>query len=171
MGMQSNAWGHLLRQIPAESYQSLSLVTTGGTEIALQGILRIEREFVAIRGRLAGSQHAGRLYFIPYTHIDYLGTQVEVKDAEFEAMFGQVQLSGAAAAAAPASEPPAAPPAAPSQLPSVSQNTPVPGSGSAVIPIRSAVLERFRARNNSASGTLPRPSANGPKPGTSQLPG
>src|SRR6516165_10370450 len=103
MAMQCNAWGHLLRQIPTEKYQTLSLVTTGGTEIALQGILRIEREFVAIKGRLSGSQAAGRVYFIPYTHIDYLGTQVEVKDAEFEATFGQLELSSAAVGDAPPS--------------------------------------------------------------------
>jgi hypothetical protein len=161
--MQSNAWGHLLRLIPTEKHQSLSLVTTGGTEIALQGILRIEREFVAIKGRLAGCQDAGRVYFIPYTHIDYIGTQVEVKDAEFEAMFGQVELSGTPAAPSPAAE------AAVS--PSVSQNTPVPVDGPSAVPIRSAVLERFRSRSLSAPNGLSRPSANGIKPGGSQMPG
>ncbi len=163
--MQSTAWGHLLRQIPTDKYQSLSLVTTGGTEIALQGILRIEREFVAVKGRLAGSQDAGRVYFIPYTHIDYLGTQIEVKDDEFEAMFGHIELSGAPAAATPA-------PAADAPVsPSVSQITPIPGSGPSVVPMRSAVLERFRSRNLSTPGSLPRPSANGINPGGSQLPG
>jgi hypothetical protein len=170
--MQSSAWAVLLRSIPAERVQTLSLVTTSGTEVALQGILRLEREFAAVRGRLAGSQDAGRVYFIPYTHIDYLGTQVEVKEVEFEAMFGHLDLSGAA----PASDGPV-PAVAPSSLPApaapapVNDNTPLPGSGPSVVPIRSAVLERFRSRNFSATGVASRPSANGLNPAGSQLPG
>lgn len=166
--MQSSAWAVLLRSIPAEKVQSLSLVTTGGTEVALQGILRLEREFVAIKGRLAGSQDAGRVYFIPYTNIDYVGTQIEVKEAEFEAMFGHLDLS----AAAPAPEAPAvvrAPSApAPAAPAAVNDNTPLPGTGPSVVPIRSAVLERFRSRNFSAAGIAARPSVNG---ADSQLPG
>jgi hypothetical protein len=167
--MHSSAWAVLLRSIPVEQVQTLSLVTTSGTEIALQGILRLEREFVAIRGRLAGSQAAGRIYFVPYTHIDYLGTQVEVKEAEFEAMFGRLDLSGAAAAPAETAPPPAAP-VTPSVTVGVNEPTPLPGDGPSVAPIRSAVLERFRSRNLSTAGVAGRPSVNGINPGGSQLP-
>src|SRR5262249_21025062 len=139
----------------------------GGTEIALQGILRIEREFVAIKGRLAGSQDAGRVYFIPFTHIDYIGTQVEVKDAEFEAMFGKTQLSSAAVA--PSTTPDAA--VAPSATPAVPKPPPLPSNGQRAVPTRPAVLERFRSRNNSAPGPLARPPVNGINPNGSQLPG
>ena len=90
--MQSSVWALLLRQIPAEQHRNLMLVTTGGTEIAIQGILRIDHQFLAIKGRLAGSQDAGRVFFIPYTHIDYLGFQQPVKESEFHEMFGGLNI-------------------------------------------------------------------------------
>src|SRR4051794_40865125 len=86
--MQGAVWTALLRQIPVEKHNQLSLVTTGGTEIALQGVLRYESTYLAIKGRLSGSQDGGRVFFIPYVNIDYLGFQREVKDTEFEEMFG-----------------------------------------------------------------------------------
>src|SRR4051794_41872435 len=99
--MQGSVWAALLRQIPADRVNQLVLVTTGGTEIALQGILRIEPEFLAFKGRLAGSQEGGRVFFLPYGHIDYLGIQREVKESEFEEMFAGLFAPAAPAAAAP----------------------------------------------------------------------
>ena len=78
--MQSSVWATLLRQIPTECHDQLMLTTFGGTEIAIQGILRIDHEFLAIKGRLAGSQDAGRVFFLPYCQIDYLGFQRALKE-------------------------------------------------------------------------------------------
>ena len=119
--MRSSVWAALLRHIPPEQHNTLSLVTMSGTEITLQNILRIDDEFIAFKGRLAGSQDAGRLYFIPLSNIDYFRFNRAVKDEEYAEIFGNLQLpppdvpptlmvAAPPAAVAPAPEPAPAPP-------------------------------------------------------------
>jgi hypothetical protein len=148
------------------------LVTKGGTEIALQNILHLDDELLAIKGRLAGSQDMGRLYFVALDNIDYFGFNRMVKDEEYAAMFGNMELppmpvavTPAAYAVAPA-PPPEQPPAQeedliPSEPPAADPpRTPSPtASLRPVLPIKSAVLERFRSRGaGPASGNGAKPS-------------
>jgi hypothetical protein len=171
--MRGSAWAALLRHIPAAQHDQLMLVTTAGVEIALYTLLRIDHEFVAVRGRLAGSQEAGRVFLIPYANIAYFGYQKEIKEADFEATFSSLVMPAphghAAPAAAPApapATPAAAPPApapdapAPDAAPAREPAMPAPRVG---VPIKSAVLEKFRARTLGPShpGTLSRPAADG----------
>jgi hypothetical protein len=165
MDMQNEMWAWLLRRVPVEQHNQLMMVTGSGTEIAVQALLRVESDFVAIKGRLAGSQDAGRVFFIPYANIDYFGLQRDVKETEFDAIFGDGSLSAslpaavaapATTAVAPAAALPAGPAAtSPAEAPasaSVSQKTP--------LPLKSEVLERFRSRIAGATPTLsgpPRP--------------
>src|SRR5262249_15010524 len=69
-------------------------------------------ESIALKGRLAGSQDAGRVFFVPYSHIDYFGYQNPLKESEFHEVFGSLELAGAAADAPPpaAAAAPAEPP-------------------------------------------------------------
>jgi hypothetical protein len=123
------------------------LVTGSGIEIAIQGILRIDHQFVAIKGRLAGSQDAGRVFFIPFNQIDYIGFQLPLKDSEFRAMFDDLSLPAPANGVA---GPEAARPT----------DGPVAGGGSpsrSPAPIKSTVLEKFRQRSVTAPGTAARP--------------
>jgi hypothetical protein len=160
--MNGVAWEALLRHVPKQVYEKLMVVTSSGTEITIQNILRIDREFFAFKGRLAGTQNAGRLFFLPYGAIDYFGFQETVKDKEYEEWFGSLALpegderqeeeaaaagsaSTAEAAPQPAATPEAAAPASPS------------GNSETVNPVvKSAVLEKFRARSQSGSGVRPR---------------
>jgi hypothetical protein len=151
--MQSDLWAWLLRRVPAEQHNQLMLVTRSGTEIAVQSLLRVESELIAIKGRLAGSQDAGRVYFIPYSNIDYLGIQRDVKETEFDAIFGTSSLmeqAGIRSSAPPAAmihQQPAnvAHEAPVSTSVSISQKTP--------LPLKSEVLERFRSRIAGASAS------------------
>src|SRR5262245_49890491 len=93
--MQNSAWVALLRHIPAEQQDQYMLVTVSGTEVAIQSLLRIEEGFVALKGRLAGSQEAGRVFFIPYEQIDYFGTQKPIKDTEFAEVFDSLVVPAA----------------------------------------------------------------------------
>src|SRR3954453_2418727 len=138
--MQNSAWVALLRHIPAEQHNQFSLVTVSGTEITVQSLLRIEQEFVAMKGRLAGSQDAGRVFFIPYANIDYFGTSKPIKDSDFNDLFGSLTLPGATCPLPPPPPPPvaAAAPADPGGLASVPER-----SDSAIRPsIRSEILYR-----------------------------
>jgi|SRR5262245_33011807 len=164
--MRSSVWAALLRHIPPEQHNTLSLVTMSGTEITLQNILRIDDEFIAFKGRLAGSQDAGRLYFIPLSNIDYFRFNRAVKDEEYAEIFGNLQLpppdvpptlmvAAPPAAVAPAPEPAPAPPP-PEPEPPAPPVAPAGPSRAAPAPIKSEVLERFRSRNT-FNGTAPRP--------------
>jgi hypothetical protein len=161
--MQDKCWATLLSYIPSQQHDGLMLVTTNGTEIAIQTILRVESQFMAIKGRLAGSQDTGRLFFIPFSRIDYFGFQKSVREDEFHELFGALRMPGleeeSAAhvqpeAVAPAQVPAptnvvppqpalAAAVAAPTVQETAADGTPARGSP----PIRSTVLDRFRSRN------------------------
>jgi hypothetical protein len=85
--VQSSAWIALFQRIPPAQQDILVLVTTARTEISIQNILRLEDDYVVLRGRLAGTTDSGRVYFVPYGHIDYLGFQKELKEAEVAALY------------------------------------------------------------------------------------
>ena len=63
--MQNAAWMDLWRKVPPDKHNLLMVMTAVGSEIAIQNVLRIEQDFVVIRGRLAGSSDTGRVFFIP----------------------------------------------------------------------------------------------------------
>lgn len=142
--MQSLAWEVLFRAIPEGQQNNLILITRAGVEISVQCVLRIDPECVVIRGRLSGSQDAGRVFFIPYQQIDNIGFFREMKESEFHEMFAGLTFPGrpgpaaqaVALDAAPAEE--VATPVAPGAIPASRMD----------IPIKSEVLERFRNRSS-----------------------
>jgi hypothetical protein len=162
--VQSSAWAALLRHIPGNVQHNLMLVTRSGTEMCIQAILRVDHEFLAFKGRLAGSQDAGRLFFVAFDQIDYLGFQQPVREEEFHELFDGLRLPAPATALppvefVPAAEPEPQPEPAIAQTPAAAPGGPAaPVAPSAVAgasaPIKSAVLERFRSRQPS-SGVRP----------------
>ena len=96
--MQNTAWVALLRLVPPDLHDSLVVVTTAGQEIVVQSLFRMEEEYLVIRGRMAGTSDTGRILFIPYDHINYLGFQKLLKEPELTAIYE------GAYAAAPAAE-------------------------------------------------------------------
>jgi hypothetical protein len=145
--MHSSAWAAVFRHIPAEQQNEFSVVTAAGTEISVASLLRVEEDFVVIKGRLSGSQDAGRVFFLPYANIDYLGYTNPVKDEDFEALFGSFEAPRPRRAVeVPVAVSPSAqglPGGRPSSL------GPAPLARPSTIDrpaIRSEVLERFRSR-------------------------
>lgn len=141
--MQSEYWIQLLKRLPPEVHTSLSVVTRGGAEVIVQVLLGMENDCLMIKGRLAASQDTGRLYFLPFDSIDYIGFNRTVAEEEYRTWFGETPAPQAAVAQEPA--PAAAGP---------SSKTPIPS--------RAALLERVRARTttpglNLSGITLPTP--------------
>lgn len=139
--MHNNTWIDLIRLIPEKYYGKLMLMTISGVEINLQGLYRLEPEYIVLRGRLAGTLDAGSVLFVPYDQINYLGFREEIKETEVQAMFGgPTSGTETKAAVTPAESPPppqvqeAAPPPAPS--PTTLSTAPLPG--------KAALLERLR---------------------------
>jgi hypothetical protein len=152
--MHSAAWVKLLRHIPLSEQARLMLVTASGTEISIQCFLRIDPECLALKGRLAGSQDAGRVFFVPYSHIDYFGFQQPVKESEFHEIFGNLDIPGVHAPAVP---PPAAAgtPATPTApQPSGASSETSGGTPRNPLAIKSAVLEKFRSRSTNPGTTM-----------------
>jgi len=159
--MQSISWAALLRHFPVTFQEGLVVKTLNGTEIAVQSILRIDQEFFAVKGRLAGTQDVGRIFFVPYSQVDHLGYQKELPDSEFKSIFDKLVMPSPEAAWVTTShdaveEPPSdaiTPPIEPAEAGSVASADPVNP-----VPLKSAVLERFRARSGSPSPIDSRPS-------------
>jgi hypothetical protein len=127
--MQSAPWIILLKKLPAEFHNQLMLTTTAGTEIAIQIILVYEGDCLVFKGRMAGCQDSGRLFYVPYDRIDYVGLNRVISEDEFREWYG----------AAPG----------PEEVNSSAEGKPVNGDGSGqrpVLPNRAALLERIRSR-------------------------
>src|SRR5262245_37543973 len=155
--MQSSAWVallHVLRQTPPAAHGSLMLVTTNGQEIAIQDIFRMEPDYLVIRGRLAGTQDAGRVFMIPYRTIQYLAFEKAMKAGEVNAIFGGAPASveappehvPTAPAPAPEPAPPPAPPAAPRDPRPPPAPEPAAAQEKGKTASRTVLLERVRAR-------------------------
>ena len=79
--MQANqAWIGLFRRIPVDLHDTLALGLTTGSEIVVQKIVKLEPDFMIIRGRLAGTQDTGRLVMVPYPQLTFVAIQRDLKD-------------------------------------------------------------------------------------------
>lgn len=152
--MQSTSWIGLLRRFPPELQDTLVLTTVSGTEVNIQNIIRVETEYLVLRGRLAGSTDAGKVFFVPFDQINYVNLTKLLKDPEVQALYAgepaapaaaplpqRVEADGAAAEMeAPAAETlpqPAAPPAPAAEAPPLARSP---------VAAKSAILDRLRAR-------------------------
>lgn len=158
--MQTAVWMHLFRRIPEHQQNLLVLVTSTGLEIMVQSLLRLEMEFVVLRGRLAGSTEAGRIYFLPYDQISNLAINQLLKENEVHALFGSSpteRIGTARPAAAVAEEPalgpspPEPPQPEPASGPGGPETPPPPKPAPAPPHSKSALLERVRARLKESS--------------------
>jgi hypothetical protein len=125
----SDSWIAMFRRIPSNLHDTLSLGLTTGSEIVVQKVIRLEPDFMIIRGRVAGTQDSGRIVMIPYVELTYVAIQRFLKDPEVESIFGKGEAWAVAEMAlsstedAPLGEPAAATPTA--AAPPVSEPAPV----------------------------------------------
>ncbi|MFL5241869.1 MAG: hypothetical protein ACJ8FY_07155 [Gemmataceae bacterium] len=163
--MQYGVWLNLFRRLPPEHHHNFMVVTTVGTEIAIQNILRIEEEWIILRGRIAGSSDAGRVFYVPYSQINFAGFQKALKEEEYDAIMGKENAPAPLTAQKNASTslPEALttpPPSSPTGL-TQSGGTVTPDGRPRVaptrppIPLKSELLERLRSRSHQAVGNRP----------------
>src|SRR5262245_9444517 len=94
--MQGPAWLSLLRRLPTALHDGLIIVTSNCAEIVVQSIVRAERDFLVIRGRMSGSQDTGRTVFVPFDQINYIGLAKKPSEAEVQAFLAK-PVAGVAA--------------------------------------------------------------------------
>jgi hypothetical protein len=116
--------------------------------------LRVEPHLVVLKGRLAGSQEAGRVFFLPYHNIDFFGSAQPMRDSDFHETFGSLVFPGASAEAEPAANPPEVPATNGHDPAQAARPSSLHGTNPA---IRSEVLERFRSNRPTSSVNLPSP--------------
>lgn len=85
----NETWIAMFRRIPGSLHESLALGLTTGSEIVVQKIMKLEPDFMIVRGRLAGTQDTGRIVLIPYGELAFVALTKPLKDPEVEAIFGQ----------------------------------------------------------------------------------
>lgn len=62
----------MIRVIPPDQQEKMTLMTTSGFEINIQMFLRLEEQYLVCRGRMMGSTDAGLTFFVPYDQINCL---------------------------------------------------------------------------------------------------
>lgn len=80
-------WLQVLQRIPADSYDSLSIVTLTGTELVIQQVFKLERDFVIIRARTSGTTDAGRTIIVAFAQIDFIAFNKKMSEEDVMAIF------------------------------------------------------------------------------------
>ena len=146
--MLSSSWIELIRLIPPQRYDNLTVTTSSGMEINIQTVLRAEEEYMVVRGRLSGTTDAGRIFFVPYDQINFLNFITPLKEAEVHAMFTAPPPAAAAPPVPPVGDE-TVPETEDEPAPAVKPSEAVPAAAPPVrttVAGRSAILERLRAR-------------------------
>jgi hypothetical protein len=143
----ASLWKTLLERIPPARHDILVLVTSAGIELMVKKIVRLDDDFVVVRGRLAGSSDQHRIAMLPYAQIDNVAFSVMVPDQEIQAIFGDQPQ----AAAGPEAE--AAASSGEIQTPPGLADAPKAEPGGPPLPVpaqpklsKSVLLARLRAR-------------------------
>src|SRR5947207_1693361 len=97
--MQGSDWIALLRRIPAELHNTLALGLVTGAEVVVQQVIRLEENFVIVRGRMAGSTAEGRIMAVPYAHMTLVAITKRMSEPEVQKLFGQGMATAPPAAA------------------------------------------------------------------------
>jgi hypothetical protein len=166
--MKAAEWIDLIQRFPPAEFDGFGLYMTSGLEITLQTVLQLNADHMLIRGRTVGSTDAGRFFYVPYDHIVCIVFNRPKKEEEVLSWYdGQppavISMPETTAAEPESEEAPAARPApvrpAPAQpirpaaAPAVAQAS--AGLQSSNNPIKTALLERLRARRQGQDPAAP----------------
>lgn len=148
--MQATNWINFFRRIPLNLHDSVALTMMSGAEIVLQTLIKIDADFLVVRGRMAGTTDLARVVVVPYSMLLTVAFNRRMSDAEAKQIFagGGVPLAAEEPApavdeaAAPAAEEPAAEePKVPAETAPVNAPAPPPA-----MPSKSLLLAKLRAR-------------------------
>ena len=141
--MQGSAWIDLLRRIPVELHDALAFGLVTGEEVVVQQLLKLEDDFVIVRGRMAGTTVEGRVMMVPYAHMALAAFNKSLPESEIQAIFSKT------AEAATEVRPPveSALPVRPSAMSDPNLPRPAqPGQPKPPPPSKSILLARLRER-------------------------
>ena len=101
--MTNSDWIELFHLIPPEQHNTLMLVTQSGANLGIELVIRTEPSYLVFRGRVCGNTDEGRVFFLPFSHIDYVNINRVVKEQEIRDMYekheaGRTEGAGESAA-------------------------------------------------------------------------
>jgi hypothetical protein len=141
--MQGTFWINLFSRIPANLHDSIALILVTGSELVVQKFVKLDNEFVVLRGRMSGTTDGGRVVVLPYPQLMAFAFTKRMTDPEVEAIFGEGGAQFAAALAAiPDTDDAAAETASTVPAADADVNTPA----KAAMPSKSMLLAKLRAR-------------------------
>jgi hypothetical protein len=85
--MHPSGWISLVQTIPPQFHDGLTMLLANGSEFNIQAIVRMEEQFMVVRGRTMGSTDAGLVFFVPYEQITTLGYSKTLKEEVVQAWF------------------------------------------------------------------------------------
>jgi hypothetical protein len=91
--MQGSGWIGLFKQIPSNLHDALALGLSTGIEIVVQQLLRLDDDFMVLRGRTSGSNDGGRIMILPYGHLVSIAFNRRMMATEVEEIFGPSQFA------------------------------------------------------------------------------
>jgi hypothetical protein len=158
--MQGSAWVALLQRVPPEQWDNLLVMTGNGIGITVKGIVRMEKEYMIVRGRLTGTnEEGGGFFFVPYEQINYVGFQRAIKETVIQSMYaGEPAASIAAGAESPEKgdeQPSAGSGETPPSEPSPAEAGDAAEALKPATPGKAALLERLRARRVGGDNAKP----------------
>jgi len=141
--MQAQHWGDLFRRVPLEAQNALLLGLSNGSEVAVQDLLRIDENYLLLRGRIGGTTDTGRLFCLPYQQLTFCCVTRQLPQELLVHIFGSLmhttEESGPQAEAQPEEK-------AGSETPPAAQEAPAP----VPMPVETAapqtIRDRLRAR-------------------------
>jgi hypothetical protein len=86
--MQNTTWVEMLRLVPADLHDRLLIMTVEGSEIFVTDVVRMEPEYLAVRGRIGGTSDTGLAFFIPYDRIAYVRLQKAIPEELLYGLYG-----------------------------------------------------------------------------------
>ena len=79
----------LIKRVPEFDHPKLVFVLTIGVSVNLDMVARVEKNYIVVRGREAGSNDEGRGFFIPFETIALIKLEKLVRINEFRAMYNE----------------------------------------------------------------------------------
>lgn len=80
-------WRNVFERIPEDMRGSIAVVTLTGAELVIQQVYKLERDFMVVRARTAGTMDVGRIIVIAYGQIDYLGFNNKMGEEDVGRLF------------------------------------------------------------------------------------
>ena len=87
--MEPQEWMEIFARFTPEQQNDLVLVLKNGGEINVDLIVRYEMAYMVVRGRVAGTDNEGRMFFVPYEQLTCMLIDKVTKVTEVQILYGE----------------------------------------------------------------------------------